>query len=189
MQASSEPATSGPRQREERQADGRTGGEQRRDHDPDDHVLDHVGRQPHVCFGPDPGVQVDHEHGQAREEARCSVAASAGCAGRAGSDGSGREIQERGRGDEQCERHADRAVDAPVERELAHAHPLLEDLGRAVASGQMDLMRPRAVRLLVEVDEEIGVKRVAAIRLAFELGQPSLDLGIELVVPAREQRV
>ena len=45
---------------------------------------------------------------------------------------------------------------------------LLEDLGRAVATGQVDLVRSRPVSLLVEVDEEVGVERVAAVALAIE---------------------
>ncbi len=45
-------------------------------------------------------------------------------------------------------------------------YALLEDLGRAVATGQMDLVRPRAVGLFVEVDEELGIERVAAVGLA-----------------------
>ena len=46
----------------------------------------------------------------------------------------------------------------------------------------MDLVRPGAVRLLVEVDEEPSIERIAAVRPAVELRQPALDPGIELVV-------
>ena len=50
-------------------------------------------------------------------------------------------------------------------------------------------MRPSAVRLLVEVDEELWIERIAAVVLPAELGQPAPDLRVELVVPGREQRV
>ena len=41
----------------------------------------------------------------------------------------------------------------------------------------MDLVRTRAVGLLVEVDEEVRIQRVAAVGLAIELGQPPLKPG------------
>src|SRR5690349_8645508 len=66
---------------------------------------------------------------------------------------------------------------------------LLEDLCGAIAARHVDLVRPHAVGLLVEVDEEVRVERVAAIGLPVELGEPALDPLIELVVPGREQRV
>jgi len=49
--------------------------------------------------------------------------------------------------------------------------------------------RARAAGLLVEVDEEARVQREAAVGLAVELRQPAAQLGIELVVPGRVQRV
>src|SRR5947209_8723236 len=67
--------------------------------------------------------------------------------------------------------------------------PLLEDLGGAVPSGQVDLVRAGPVGLLVEVHEEVGVELIGPVGLAVELDQPAFDPGIELVVPGREQGV
>ncbi len=134
-------------------------------------MLDHVGRQPYVGLGADPGVQVDHQHGQARKKAQAAPARPAAAAPVAPTPyGGRRQIQKCGRGDQQRERHADRAVDVPVKRERAQAHPLLEDLSRAVPTGEVDLVRSRSVCLLVEVDEEIGVQGIRAVALALELG-------------------
>ena len=57
---------------------------------------------------------------------------------------------------EHQERCCDRAVEARVKRERPQAHALLEDLGRAVPAGEVDLVRPGALGLLVEVDEKSG---------------------------------
>ena len=46
----------------------------------------------------------------------------------------------------------------------------------------MDLVRPRAVGLVGEIDQELGVERAAAVRPAVELGQPAPDARIELAV-------
>src|SRR6202008_1801262 len=66
---------------------------------------------------------------------------------------------------------------------------LLEDLGRAIAAREVDLMRASSVGLGIEVDEEVRIQGVAAIGLPVELRQPPLQAGIELVVPGRVQRV
>src|ERR1700744_2378839 len=65
----------------------------------------------------------------------------------------------------------------------------LEDLRRAVSARQADLVWAGAVGLGTEVDEEVLVERVTAVRLAGELRDPALQVGIELVVPARVERV
>jgi len=39
----------------------------------------------------------------------------------------------------------------------------LEDLRRAIAAGEVDLVRPGAVGLRVEVDEELDIERVAPV--------------------------
>src|SRR3954453_23985599 len=55
---------------------------------------------------------------------------------------------------------------------------------RGVAALQADLVRA----LAVELDEEVGVDREVAV--AVELDHPAVDaLGVELLVPARVQRV
>src|SRR4051794_32030406 len=77
-----------------------------------------------------------------------------------------------------------RATPAP-ERENGS----LEDLCRAVAAREVDLVRAGAVGLLVEVHEEVLIERVAAVGLAQQPGQPSTELRVELVVPGGEQGV
>ncbi len=62
-------------------------------------------------------------------------------------------------------------------RGILAAVRLLEDLGRAVAAGEVDLVRSRSVGLFVEVDEEVGIQGVAAVGLPVELRQPSLGTG------------
>ena len=109
---------------------------------------------------PIPEVQVDDQERQSADKAASSAERPAAPASVPPLAALGRrQIDEADRYDERQEHGAGDAVHAPVEHEPVKAHALLEDLGGAVAAGQMDLVRPGAVRLLVEVDEEVLIKR------------------------------
>src|SRR3954452_1172305 len=66
----------------------------------------------------------------------------------------------------------------------------LEDLGGAVAALEAHLVGASgAGGAVVEVDEEIAVDLHAAVGRAVDSEQPGAQLGVELVVPGRVQRV
>jgi hypothetical protein len=86
-------------------------------------VLDHVDRQPYVCLGPDPGVQVDDQRRKSTEEQGSATAwPSAATAIVLTTVRGGNEIEGTDRDDEHQERRSELAVEAPVKREGAEAH-------------------------------------------------------------------
>ena len=52
----------------------------------------------------------------------------------------------------------------------------------------MALARPRTIRLIAEVDEELWIERVCAIRLAVELGNPALDAREQPIIPGGDSK-
>src|SRR5688500_4209836 len=68
--------------------------------------------------------------------------------------------------------------------------PSLEDLRCAVAALEAHLVRARRTAgAVVEVDEEVRVDLHPAVGVAVHLEQPGAQLGVELVVPRRVERV
>src|SRR5712691_2730530 len=67
---------------------------------------------------------------------------------------------------------------------------LREDLGRAVASLESYLVRPRRpARAVVEIDEEVAVDLHPAVGVAVHAQEPGAQPRVELVVPGRIERV